>query len=197
MFRFLKVCCLYLLIVVLTVFAVLFIESQPWELSIKVMAYGVLAGVSGMLFILVQLKGIYGSIETERMRHRREVTMDMCRDVQNKVRQLGKELDEEFSMKRDSVKQVLEETDLRYLFTVGGLGSKAKVEELLGTIEQIGLGIRHNVYDIEIVRDYSANLFSQVYFKYEPFITKVRSDQVKTGQKVKSYEQFISLMKIC
>ncbi len=160
MFRFLRVCCLYLLIVALIVLAVMVIESQSWELSIKVMAYGVLAGISGMLFILAQLKGIYGSLEGERLHRRKEVTMDICRNVQDKVRLLGRELDEEFSMKRDSVKQVLDEADLQYLFTVGGLGSKAKVEELLGTIEQIGLGIRHNVYEMDIVRDYSASLFS-------------------------------------
>ncbi len=197
MVRFIKICCLAFLVLFFLGASLVITVDQAWDSATKMGALGLLLAVLSIVLILWQLGRLHNGFKAERVRAKKEATLKMYDRMQGNIRGLNGKLEEKFSLRASDVKQQLNYDDLKFLFTIGGNGSRRKLEEMLHGLDEVGLGVKHGVYDLDIIRDLSASFLPQIYLKYEPFITQAREDQRKKGQKELSYEALIALVRLC
>ena len=129
-------------------------------------------GIVGVLLIVRQLKLALQESEREHQRRQNEMTLNAYNavrgDLRESVRRIRKklELEDMFdTFTKEHLEQVINDKSIRY-----------DVARMLGYLNKFAVGIKYDVFNIELINDLSGTLFTQTYRQFKPYIDWVRKD---------------------
>jgi len=126
----------------------------------------------GIHLILRQLKLALIESERDHQRRQNEMTLNAYNtvrgDLRDSIRRIRiklklKDMFDEFT--DDNLEQILNDNVLR-----------DDVAKMLGFLNKFAVGIKHDVFNIELVNDLAGKLFIRTFKQFKPYIEEVRKD---------------------
>ncbi|CAA6827209.1 MAG: Unknown protein [uncultured Sulfurovum sp.] len=128
--------------------------------------------VVGVFLIVQQLSLSRHESESEHRRRQNEMTLNAYNTVRGDLRATIRrvrpklELSDMFSpFTEDGLKRIMEDSELR-----------DDVARMLGFLNKFAVGVKYDVFNIELLNDLSGTLFVQTFNQFKPYIDWVRKD---------------------
>ncbi len=128
--------------------------------------------IIGLVLIIRQLNLALAESEREHLRRQKEMTLKAYGAIRGDLRKYVKnirnmlELEDMFApVTQEHLNQILSDKRLRH-----------EVIKMLGIVNKFAVGIKHDVFNIELVNDLAGRLFIETYNQFEPYIKYVRKD---------------------
>jgi hypothetical protein len=129
-------------------------------------------GIVGVILIVRQLSLARQESEKEHQRRQNEMTLNAYNavrgDLRETIRRIRHKLafDDMFDEFTDaSLKHIIEDNELR-----------DDVARMLGFLNKFAVGIKYDVFNIELLNDLSGTLFVETFKQFRPYINLVRKD---------------------
>jgi len=126
--------------------------------------------IIGIILVVRQLKLSLEESEREHTRRQKEMTLnaynairgELRRSIRNIRNRLGiEDMFDRFT--KEHLDKILTDKELRH-----------EVIKMLGMINKFAVGVKHDVFNIELVNDLAGRLFIETYYQFEPYIKHVR-----------------------
>ncbi|CAA6817349.1 MAG: Unknown protein [uncultured Sulfurovum sp.] len=129
-------------------------------------------GVVGVVLIIRQLRLSLHESEREHQRRQNEMTLNAYNTVRGDLRETIRrvrhklELNDMFDQfTEDNLQHIIEDNVLR-----------DDVARMLGFLNKFAVGIKYDVFNLELLNDLSGTLFIQTFSQFKPYIDWVRKD---------------------
>jgi len=129
-------------------------------------------GILGIILIVRQLQLSLEESEREHQRRQNEMTLNAYNtvrgDLRDSIRRVRNELqlDDMFDDFTDEhLEKIIKEKHLRH-----------DVTRMLGYLNKFAVGIKYDVFNINLVNDLAGSLFIETYRQFKPYINWVRKD---------------------
>jgi len=129
-------------------------------------------GLIGLFFIVRELQLALQESEKEHQRRQNEMTLNAYNAVRGDL--------------RDSIRRVRNELQLADMFDtfkdehleliINHQHLRHEVSRMLGYLNKFAVGIKYDVFNIELVNDLAGALFIETYRQFKPYIEWVRKD---------------------
>ena len=138
----------------------------------------------GVLLIVDQLKMAREESERDHQRRQNEMTLNAYNTVRGDLRDTIRrvrlrlhlaDMSDEFT--DENLKQIMTDKALR-----------DDVAKMLGFLNKFAVGIKHDVFNIELVNDLAGKLFIRTFKQFRPYIEEVRKDY---DNFYKDYEELV------
>jgi len=128
--------------------------------------------VLGIILVVQQLRLVRLESEKEHQRRQHEMTLNAYNtirgDLRGTIRRVRRELGledmfDEFT--EEHLEKIMNDKELR-----------DDVARMLGFLNKFAVGIKYDVFSIQLVNDLAGNLFIKTYKQFKPYISRVRKD---------------------
>lgn len=153
--------------------------------------------ITGMLSLLIAIVGIFLimrqivmsriSVEADHLRRKKESTFNGYNEIREDFRRLNKEILHELNLQYDSSLEqhhfdtIRENQDLT-----------EKLRTLLSYIERMAVGVKNDIYDLNILLDLSGTPFICAFERYYTYIRESRQRSITFYQEA---ENFINILR--
>ena len=129
-------------------------------------------GIVGVVLIVRQLSLALHESEREHQRRQNEMTLNAYNtvriDLRETIRRIRHRLEltdmfDEFT--EDNLQEIIDDNVLR-----------DDVARMLGFLNKFSVGVKYDVFNIELLNDLSGTLFIQTFIQFKPYIDWVRKD---------------------
>lgn len=133
----------------------------------------VFVAIIGVVLVLKQINLARISIQTDYIRRKKESTFNAYNLIREDFRKLNREILNDLNIQRDGkiekdlINKIHENCELR-----------DKLATLLSYIERIGTGVKHDIYDIQLLNDLSGTAFIRSFDIYYPYIRESKKDSI-------------------
>ncbi len=128
--------------------------------------------ILGVILIVRQLNMSLAESERDHLRRQKEMTLNAYNSIRSDLRRSIRNIRHTLNLedmfdqfKREHLNSILEDKQLRH-----------EVVKMLGLINKFAVGVKHDVFNIELVNDLAGRLFVETYSQFEPYIKYIRKD---------------------
>ncbi len=129
-------------------------------------------GIIGVVLIVRQLSLALHESEREHQRRQNEMTLNAYNAVRGDLRETIRRVRHKLHLNdmfdhfsEEHLKQIMEDKELR-----------DDVARMLGFLNKFAVGVKYDVFNINLLNDLSGRLFIQTFIQFKPYIDWVRKD---------------------
>ena len=150
------------------------------------------ATVISLFLVLHQIWLARRGIEADHLRRKKDATFNGFNLIREDFRQLNNEILEALELSQDSNLDESHFTKIRNDHILLG-----KLRTILSYIERMAVGVKHDIYDLNILVDLSGTVFVRTYDRYLPYILESRDSSTTYYREADDFiKQLRSLRKI-
>ncbi|MGY8869206.1 MAG: DUF4760 domain-containing protein [Pseudomonadales bacterium] len=125
----------------------------------------------GFCLVIMRLKQTDKIFNADHERRKKESTLNAYNAIRDSLREVSGELNSSLGLVANSGTPISYKSLERI---VSEKSHRDKLIILLGYIQRLGVGVKHDIYDINVLSDLSGGTFINIFKRYEPYILNVR-----------------------
>ena len=131
--------------------------------------------IIGVILIIRQLNLSLAESEREHLRRQKEMTLEAYGAIRGDLRKAVKNIRN--ALELEDMFDKFEQKHLEMILNDKRL--RGEVIKMLALINKFAVGVKHDVFNLELVNDLAGRLFIETYNQFEPYIKHVRKDSPK------------------
>ncbi|RDE24285.1 hypothetical protein DV711_01460 [Motiliproteus coralliicola] len=140
--------------------------------------------VVGFALVIIRIRQTQTIFMADHDRRKKESTLNAYNTIRDSFRQLNNEICSALSIEKNQASPISKDILTRILSEPV---HRDKVVTLLSYIQRFGVGVKHKIYDTEVLCDLSGSAFINFYKRLSPYIEAARTENHLLYQEAESF----------